>query len=207
MSDPKDNAFSLLNSDFAQCFQQMRHYDGQILDLLKFSFTGYTALAGIALGVYKFGIEKNVNLTLPIAVALAIGLILGLLILALMVRNRAYFVPLARYVNQIRGMAFALKPLDFENITKMYVSYKKPPFFHWRSSQAWMIYIVSILNAALLGILLYVSGITVATDLLMLLICLGLAAIQIIWAALYLSSLEGKSTDVAIFGKSDQSKS
>jgi len=201
MTEPKDDAFKILNSDFIQCFHQMRHYDGQILDLLKFSFTGYTALAGIALAVYKFGIEKKVDLTLPIVVALAIGLTMGFIILALMVRNRAYYVPLARYVNHIRGLAFNHRPLDFENITKMYINYKKPPFFHWRSTQAWMIYIESILNSALLGILLYIAGVVTSINSCLILACFILMAIQIIWAALYLSSLEKKSVDEAIFGK------
>lgn len=41
-----------LERDFNQCFQQMRHYDLQITGLMKFTFTSYTALIGIAFGLY-----------------------------------------------------------------------------------------------------------------------------------------------------------
>lgn len=54
-SEQEKEAVKFLERDFNQCFQQMRHYDSQIFDILKFMFTGYTALIGVALGLYKFG--------------------------------------------------------------------------------------------------------------------------------------------------------
>jgi hypothetical protein len=47
-------SLKFLENDLNQSFQQMRHYDGQIADLLKFIFTGYVALIGLAVGLYRF---------------------------------------------------------------------------------------------------------------------------------------------------------
>ena len=54
ISDQEREALKFLERDFNQCFQQMRHYDSQIFDILKFMFTAYTVLIGVALGLYQF---------------------------------------------------------------------------------------------------------------------------------------------------------
>ena len=60
---PDDEAVRFLERDFNQCFQQMRHYDSQLWDICKFSFTAYTALIGIAIGLYQYSIQKALDLT------------------------------------------------------------------------------------------------------------------------------------------------
>ena len=123
-------AIKFLGRDFDQCFTQMRHYDGQIWDICKFSFAAYSALMGTAFGLYQYTISPNhVNL-IPVAIAiLVIGVLLGLFIFGLSLRNRVYFVVLARYINENREYFFRHNPPEFKNVTGMYTDPSNPPFF------------------------------------------------------------------------------
>ena len=54
--DEKDQTAKFLEGDFNQCFQQMRHYDSQLFDSVKFVTTAYVGLIGIGIGIYEFGV-------------------------------------------------------------------------------------------------------------------------------------------------------
>lgn len=206
MDEPKQNiseqekeALKFLDRDFNQSFQQMRHYDGQIFDILKFMFTAYTLLIGGAIGLYQFGLKENKDVSAPAIAVLAIGLVLGLFMFALIARNRVYFVQVARYINEQRGFFLTLKPMGFDNKSQMYHNYKDPPYFNWRSSQSWLFYIVASLNSVLLGVLLYIFypiewKIIIFGSLI-------LFIIQLTIAITYLTSRENKSASEAVFGK------
>jgi hypothetical protein len=199
IKEQEKEALKFLDRDFNQSFQQMRHYDAQIFDILKFMFTAYTALIGVALGLYQFGLKESKDLSLPAIAALIVGLILGLFMFALVIRNRVYYVQVTRYVNEHREFFLKHKPLGFENKSKMYTNYRQPPYFNWRSSHSWLYYIVAMLNSILFGILLYIvfSGAwkTVISESLL------LCGIQLVIAVAYLKSRENKSASEAVFGK------
>lgn len=192
-------AVRFLERDFNQCFQQMRHYDSQIFDILKFMFTAYSVLIGIAIGVYQFGLKENHDLSLAAIAAIITGLILGIFMFALTIRNRVYFVLVTRYINEHREFFLNHYPLGFKNKTKMYTNYTQPPYFNWRSSQSWLCYISAALNSVLLMVLLYILfprewG-----------LILGFSGIfyllQIAIAINYLTTRENKSASQAVFGK------
>lgn len=199
ISEQEKEAIKFLERDFNQCFLQMRHYDSQIVDILKFMFTAYTALIGVALGLYQLGIRESKDLSLPAMSALTVGLIIGLFLLSLVVRNRVYFVQVTRYINEHRGFFLRHKPMGFENKAQMYTNYKQPPYFNWKSSQSWLCYIGASLNGTLFSVLIYIFnpchwlGIMGGGFILFLL--------QIIVAVVYLKSRENKSASKAIFGK------
>ena len=197
--EQEKEALKFLDRDFNQCFQQMRHYDAQIFDLLKFMFTAYTALIGIALGLYKFGLKEANDLSASAIAAIVVGLILGLFMFTLTVRNRVYFVQVVRYINEQRGFFFQFKPMGFEDKVKMYINHKQPPYFNWRSSHSWLCYIISVLNSILLGVLLYIlypcSWRLVIVGSLLLFIS------QMTIAIMYLKTRENKSASKAVFGK------
>lgn len=44
ITEKEEEAVKFLERDFNQCFQQMRHYGSQILEILKFMFTSYSIL-------------------------------------------------------------------------------------------------------------------------------------------------------------------
>jgi len=198
VSDQEKEALKFLERDFNQCFQQMRQYDSQIFDILKFMFTAYSALIGVALGLYQFGLKENTNLSLPAIAALAVGLIIGLLLFAFIIRNRVYFVQVVRYINEQRGFFFNYRPMGFENLSKMYTNYNQPPYFNWRSSHAWLCYIVAALNSILLGTLLYV--LYPCTWKLVIVGTTALFFLQLVIAIKYLKSRENKSASKAVFG-------
>jgi len=146
-------ALKFLERDFNQCFQQMRYYDAQIFDILKFMFAAYTVLIGAALGLFKSNLQ--VNLTIPIVISLMIGLILGAFMFYLVLINRSYYVRVARYINEQRKLFLAFKPLGFKNISRMYTN-EKQPYFSRESTQIWLAYIIGALNSTLLGVLLFI---------------------------------------------------
>lgn len=192
-------ALKFLERDFNQCFEQMRHYDTQTFNILKFMFAAYSALIGVAIGLYQFGLQQSKDLSLPAIAALTIGLILGLFMFALVIRNRVYFVQVTRYINEHRNFFLKYKPLGFENKSGMYTNHEQPPYFNWRSSHSWLSYIVSLLNSVLFGVLLYIAfpcawKIVIAGSLI-------LCGIQLAIAIAYLKSQEKKSASVAVFGK------
>lgn len=104
ISERENQALNFLQRDFDQCFQQLRHYDTQIFNILKFTFTAYTVLIGAALGLYQFGLKEQVDITSPVTAVLIVGTLLGLFMFVLVIRNRVYFVKIARYLNEQRGL-------------------------------------------------------------------------------------------------------
>ena len=115
LTEAQKESLKFLDRDFNQCFQQMRHYDAQIFDILKFMFTTYAALFGIALGLYQYQVQGRTNLSLPIIVVLGVGLVMGLFLFGLALRNRAYYVKVARYINEQRDLFFKHIPFGFSN--------------------------------------------------------------------------------------------
>jgi hypothetical protein len=142
-------ALTFLERDFTQCFEQMRYYDSQLWDIAKFSFAGYTVVLGAAAGVYQYSRESLVNLVPVAVVAVIVSFVLGLVFLAIAVRNRVYFVVVARYINEHRRFFLHDRPGGFANVTGMYTDPTQPPYFDIMSSQSAMLYAIATLNAAL----------------------------------------------------------
>ena len=190
-----------LERDFNQCFQQMRHYDMQAVDLVKFAFTAYSAVVGLSFALFQYGNAQKTDYTLPAAATLCVGLCFGLCFLAFVVRNRVYFVVVARYINEHRRHFLRNRPLGFENHSKMYTSLDQPPYFHWRSSQALLLYVMSGLNAFLAGTALHFFRFASHPDWRCTFL-LGVAAflVQVLWAKIYLRTREEKSSALAVFG-------
>ena len=191
-----------LEADFNQCFQQMRHYDSQLFDSVKFLTAAYVGLIGIGIGLYEFGIKERRDFTIAVMASFLVALLFGLFMYMMIIRNRVYFVHVTRYVNEIRRTFLEKRPLGFENKSQMYTNYEQPPFFNWRSSQAYLMYIIALVNAILCGAIIFVwisnesccwlrilSGVVI-----LLLLQLGIGIC-------YLKSREGKSASQSVFGK------
>lgn len=182
-----------LECDFNQCFTQMRRYEELIWDICKFTFTGYTAILGVAIGLYRFSIESKTNLTPSAVAVLAVGFLIGLCMFFLIVRNRVYFVRVTRYVNEHRAHFLRGNPLGFENKSGMYTDCTQPPYFRWNSSQMIVAYVVAFLNSILIAAIIYILGPTsTATLAVSMISLLLLAALQIVPAILFLKHLESK---------------
>lgn len=201
--DYEKEALKFLERDFNQCFQQIRHYDAQLFNILKLVFTGYTAVLGIAVGLYQYGLEKSLDISLPAKAILSVGFLIGLLLFSVVIRNRVYFVKLTRYLNEQRNLFFKYRPLGFENKSKMYINYLQPPFFNWRSSHAWFSYIIAALNSSLLGALLF-TALSRSRWQIVTLSWLVLFIIQLTIGIGYLRSKENKRNSEATFGEDQE---
>ncbi len=202
ISDIEKESLKFLERDFNQCFMQMRHYDAQLFDILKFMFTGYTALIGIAVGFFQFGSKEHLDLNYAVILSLMVGLIFGLFMLALVIRNRVYFVQVVRHINEQRELFYRNKPIGFENKSGMYTNCNQPPFYNYRSSQAWMMYIIASMNSTLLSILFFVAikG-NVCKLCIIVMAWVFLFIVQLAVSISYLRSRENKSASRAVFGK------
>ncbi|MDD5055846.1 MAG: hypothetical protein PHZ00_06300 [Candidatus Peribacteraceae bacterium] len=194
-------AAQFLERDFDQCFEQMRHYDGQIWDLFKFTLASYTTILGAAVGLYQYSLENGIDFVPVALVLLVVGFLFGLCMYALVIRNRVYFVCVAKYINEHRGFFLKTKPLGFSNASKMFTNLKRPQFFNWRSSQLFFSYLIASLNAILLSMLFY-FWLDVSANRTWL---LGgtftiTVALQLSIGILYLLSRDQKGADSAVFG-------
>lgn len=153
----QESMHGFMAHDFNQCFEQMRHYNGQIVEITKFSFLGYTGLLGVAVGLFEYGMDKGVDLRVPVGMALLVGVVFGVFAVGLIAKNRAYFVKVARYVNEQRAYFLNLGT-GFQNVTGMHTDCMRPRVCNYGSSQLWLLYVLSALNGALVAAALCVSG-------------------------------------------------
>jgi hypothetical protein len=197
-----DEMVKFLEADFNQCFQQMRHYDCLNYEIIKFMASAYVALIGAGIGLYEFGITKGQDYTLVILITFAIAFLLGLFMYMSLIRNRVYYVHVTRYVNEIRKTFLDKKPLGFENKSKMYTNCQQPPFFNWRSSQAYIIYVTATINGCLFGTILYVLFCNSAYKW-----CCAIGStsilivLQLTIGIIYLITRNNKSASQSVFGK------
>lgn len=184
-----DEGLKFLERDFNQCFEQMRHYDSQIIDLGKFAYTSYPVVIGGAAGIYKYGLDKHLDYSVIAGLIPLIAFLPGLFLLWDMVRTRVYFVRVTRYLNEHRQFFLSFPPLSFPNVAKMYVDPKKPDYLDRYSSQLYFMCILAVLNAFLLGVAVYIFGASCARPSTWAGIALVLTlAIQLVPALLHLRS-------------------
>ncbi len=150
-------AVNFLERDFNQGYSQLRHYDNQIIGIFKFGFTSYATIIGIATGLYQFSQEKGINLIGTVKALICACFLIGIFMLWLIVRNRGYYVRIARYINEHRKFFLNNKPLGFENNVGMYTDINHPKYFNWKSSHLLYVYISAIVNGILLSVLIYMQ--------------------------------------------------
>ncbi len=134
-------------ADFSECFAQLRHYDDQEQAILRFTFAGYAAVATALISVYQLVRHPSPDLPALLAVVVLVWTVTGLLALACLCRIRAYFVLVARYLNEIRGHYLSQAEEHFPNQTGMYTDPLEPPYFNPVSSHAFGAYFLMILNS------------------------------------------------------------
>jgi hypothetical protein len=197
-----DEEIKFLEADFNQCFQQMRHYDIQLFDSVKFLSTAYVGLIGIGIGLYEFGLKESRDFSTAILVTFFVALLFGFFMYMVILRNRMYFVQVARYVNEIRNTFLENKPMGFENKSKMFTNCKQPPFFNRQSSTAYLMYSIASINSILCGAIIYILFSKASC-----LWCRSIAGViillvlQLLFGIRYLKNREGKSASSSVFGK------
>lgn len=199
--DHETEALNFLERDFNQCFTYLRHYDQQMWDISKFTFTAYATLLGVSLGIYKYASDQNIDLTTAVTAALGAGTLVGIFMFGLLVRNRVYFVTIGRYINAHRKHYLSLDPTVSTFASGFYDNPEYPKYFNLFSSHALLSYVVALLNSGLVLTLILLNH--SASHILYLVtgIFLGFFSLHIIPASLYLWSREKKSGTIAVLGE------
>lgn len=152
-----------LYHDFEQCFQQMRHYDSQCWDIIKFCY-GEVLLAVTAIwALYCFSTApENVQALVFVHfnwltfIIFFISYIFVFISSYLVARNRVYYVKTSRYVNEFRKLATDTQPYGFKNMYGFYDDYNLPRVYERKSTQ-----LVALYSIVLLGLLCF-GGLAIA---------------------------------------------
>jgi hypothetical protein len=154
----RKEAINFLGRDYDQAFDQLRAYDTQIWEILKYSFGQLVGSIAAVWVIFSFanGDPKNPilsNLWKPVdATILVISFLFGLLALQLILRNRGYFAETARYINEQRSFFLSSRPMGFKNLTHYYTDYSRPRRFDAGSTQVLYIYVIAFIGSILLGL-------------------------------------------------------
>ncbi len=138
--------YELLKTDFQQCFQQMRHYDSIFLSIVKFMFTGYAAVFTATGGILGLQLSSGIAWT-GITILLFFTGFAGMLLLFLLLRNRIYYVRVARFVNEVRHTYINQKVMGIQNIAGLYADPRSPKAMNPMSTQLIILYFILICNS------------------------------------------------------------
>jgi hypothetical protein len=189
-SERQKEALKFFSNDFAQCFQQIRHYDNEVSDSLKYTITVYVSIIGLSLGIYQIGVKLSIDLKVPSILMLSLIQLLGLTYFINILKHRVLFVKLTHYINEQRELFFMWMPKEFSNKSGMYTNSAFPNYFKWSSSQLWCSYIIALLNSIITGIIVYILH---KNWIYAISICIILFLIYILSAHKYLKSKDKKS--------------
>jgi hypothetical protein len=136
----------LLNTDFQECFEQMRHYDDAFQSGLQFTYGGVIGLSGLLGTLLQIKGADTLRTVTPV---LVLSWLAGFLMVMFLAKNRVYFAKVARYVNQIRDFYLRESHGKFEDHTNFYRNREFPPLFDPGSTQAFQIYLACALDSFL----------------------------------------------------------
>jgi hypothetical protein len=151
MPDEAKTVFeNLLQSDFEQCFEQMRHYDDVFQNSLQFVYTGVVAVAGASGTLFSIWGTKTSNLA-TLSFILLFSWVAGIVVVMELAKNRVYFARVARYVNEIRDVYLDKKPAGVTNKAKMFTDPTFPHVLDLGSTQIFQVGLASVFDSLLFG--------------------------------------------------------
>jgi hypothetical protein len=188
--------------EYQECFNHMRHYDSVEIDFIKFSFSGYIALVGGSFALLQY-LKGTPQGKLYVATVLFLGFLGGIILLAFAVRNRSYYVIVARQVNTIRKYFLENSELDFINHNKCYLNDKKPQNFNPKSTYTFLITLLILFNSVILSGAVWLLVKYLMAPIFIWLIGIATiiisAVLQFKFSIDYLRKCDNKSADEAIF--------
>lgn len=147
---PNDFKHGILNSDFEQSMEMLRHYDTFHWDITKFCFSQICVIIGACWYIYeKINPEQqwvsifDINISI-IAILLILSSLFTFLCLISLLRNGTYFCKVSHYINELRNFSLESNDLNFPNKSKMWVNSKYPPLVDGFSTQFISMYILTI---------------------------------------------------------------
>ena len=146
--EPRSVFENLLQSDFEQCFEQMRHYDDAFQNALQFAYTGVVAVAGASGTLLQIWHTTPLNLA-TVSFVLLFSWLAGVVVVMSLAKNRVYFAKVARYVNEIRKLYLDKSTSGIANEAGMYTDVRFPPILHWGSTQTLQVFLASAFDSFL----------------------------------------------------------
>jgi O-antigen/teichoic acid export membrane protein len=154
----KSENHDFLMGEFEQMFNEKRHTDGRFTFFVSMYFAIITIIVSVFAIVYKPG-EEHYEGTLAIIICgLFFIAVFGVVTVSAMIFNRVNNVKAVRQINQIRNHVLNPHPPEQDDFIANYImemDSKHPKFHENASTQVIVIYLISILNAVLIGISLY----------------------------------------------------
>jgi len=147
----KEKSIDFLLKEYSEVYSHMRHYDNISISFIKFLFTFDLAVLSAVVTIYNYFDDKQAILIKPIGYLLIISFLIGLLLLSLAVRNRAYFVPVTRQVNRIRKYFKENMEIEFD-FGDMYINPAYPKYFNVFSTYSLTFYLMSLLNSVIISL-------------------------------------------------------
>ena len=194
----KEKSVDFLLKEYSEAYTHMRHYDNISISFIKFLFTFDLAVLSAVVTIYNYFDDKQIILIKPIGYLLIISFLIGLLLLSLAVRNRAYFVPVTRQVNRIRKYFKENMEIKFD-FGDMYINPAYPKYFNVFSTYSLTFYLMSLLNSVIISLgfsCLFYKSLFLNFRVFIIALLLQIASV-----ILYLSNKEKKSADEAIHGE------
>lgn len=146
-------AVKFLIAEYNQSFEQMRHYNKMQSNLISFSLSGYMAILSLACAIYEFVKSYDFKIRI-LSLLLIISSFMGGFLLLLFIRNRLYYVIVARQINSLRNYFLNNSKLNYIDYNKLYLSPDNPKNYNIWSTDSIFIYSISFINS-----LLFASGI------------------------------------------------
>lgn len=144
-------SIDFLTKEYGEAYTHMRHYDSISYSFITFAFTFDLAALTASLTIYNYFLEKNQVILKPLGYLLMLATLVGLLLLLLSVRNRVYFVRVARHVNSIRKFFKDNMEVKFD-FGNMYLDPQCPKYFNWLSTYSLTFYLISFINAVMFSV-------------------------------------------------------
>lgn len=152
----KDPSVTFLSKEYEFACSQMRYYDTQIFDYVKYLFTAYASLISVVALLEKLGGTSNTNFLIISQLLLFVGFCIGVLLVIMIMKTRMFFVVVARYVNTLREFFLAKQNYGFVNKSKMWVGPDIPNFgFSINSAHTWLLLIPVVLNSVVFSVLIF----------------------------------------------------
>jgi len=181
--DKQHQSLEFLKIDFQECFEQMRHYDRLFWQVTAGIFSLDAAILATVFNL----LESKYFSTSILGLVVFGGFIIGIIALWFLLKNRIYYVKVARFVNEVRRQYLENKPLGVENQAGLYTNPEYPKYSNLTSSQLTSVYIMIIINSfyAFVGLLFLTENSGIA-----LLSFVSLLIIQVILTVCFLRSKE-----------------
>ena len=160
--EEQKQTLEFLKLDFQECFEQMRHYDRLVWQVAIGIFSLDAAILAVVFNLLK---TKYFSLKILGLFIILGGCIIGLFALWFLLKNRIYYVKVARFINEVRKHYLERKPLGIKNMAGLYTNPEYPKYNNLFSSQLASVYIIIIMNSfyLLIGTIFLTKSLVVST--------------------------------------------